>query len=329
MNDVRAALGYDRIAFYGGSYGTLLGQHVMRDFPEILELVVFDSTDALSVTSWVENRAIGPQRGIDTLQKLCVDDPDCAASFDIPALLDAAFALFNDGPIPATYTDESDPSLSLSFDVTEARFAEFLFGMQTSKYGAAALPATLTALLSATRDEFAEALGTEIATKALAARTATEDTLIVLMHFAMVCSDDPVRSTEELRLEGVGRYARVFGEQMTSDYISACDVLDLPQLPDTSDIDVMTDVPVLIFSGGLDIPTPEFLGQEVADHLPDVRHVIFPTGFHVQLANINTCATRILGDFVRDPALEIDASCVAEQEPLTFPVLDESADMSD
>lgn len=58
VNDLPAALGYERIAFYG----TLLGQFVMRDSPEILELVVFDSTDALSAHSWIENHSIGPWR---------------------------------------------------------------------------------------------------------------------------------------------------------------------------------------------------------------------------------------------------------------------------
>ncbi len=35
--DIKDALGYDTIAFYGESYGTLLGQFLMRDHPEVLE----------------------------------------------------------------------------------------------------------------------------------------------------------------------------------------------------------------------------------------------------------------------------------------------------
>ena len=37
VNAVREALGYAKIIYYGASYGSQLGQHVMRDFPEILE----------------------------------------------------------------------------------------------------------------------------------------------------------------------------------------------------------------------------------------------------------------------------------------------------
>ena len=48
VNAVREALGYDRIIYYGASYGSQLGQHVMRDFPEILEAVVLDGAEALS-----------------------------------------------------------------------------------------------------------------------------------------------------------------------------------------------------------------------------------------------------------------------------------------
>ena len=42
VNAVREALGYDQIIYYGASYGSQLGQHVMRDFPEMLEAVVLD-----------------------------------------------------------------------------------------------------------------------------------------------------------------------------------------------------------------------------------------------------------------------------------------------
>ena len=42
VNAVRQALGFDKIIYYGQSYGTLLGQFVMRTHPEILEAVILD-----------------------------------------------------------------------------------------------------------------------------------------------------------------------------------------------------------------------------------------------------------------------------------------------
>lgn len=48
VDAVRQALGYERIIYYGASYGSQLGQHVMRDFPSSLEAVILDGANALS-----------------------------------------------------------------------------------------------------------------------------------------------------------------------------------------------------------------------------------------------------------------------------------------
>ena len=98
VNVVREALGYDKIIYYGASYGSQLGQHVMRDFPQILEAVVLDGAEALSRKSWVENKALDAQWGLDNLIRLCEADAKCKAAYDIPALVDAALALFDKGP---------------------------------------------------------------------------------------------------------------------------------------------------------------------------------------------------------------------------------------
>lgn len=44
----RQALGYEKMVYYGASYGSQLGQHIMRDYPDRLEAVVLDGASALS-----------------------------------------------------------------------------------------------------------------------------------------------------------------------------------------------------------------------------------------------------------------------------------------
>ena len=43
VDAIRQALGYGRIAFYGVSYGTELGQYLMRQHPAILHAMVLDA----------------------------------------------------------------------------------------------------------------------------------------------------------------------------------------------------------------------------------------------------------------------------------------------
>ncbi len=99
LNAARAALGYPRIVYYGASYGSQLGQHVMRDFPGMLESVILDGANSLSRKSWIEDRALDVDYSIRHLTALCSADPKCRAAFDIPALIERGLKLFDEGPI--------------------------------------------------------------------------------------------------------------------------------------------------------------------------------------------------------------------------------------
>ena len=228
VNAVREALGYDKIIYYGASYGSQLGQHVMRDFPEMLEAVVLDGAEALSRTSWVENRALDAQWGIDNLTKLCEADAKCKEAYDIPALVDAALALFDDGPLPYTYTDPTDPSLTVEGEVTVNDMVDFIYGNQGASLGIAGLPASLKRLVEGGAEAVAEFLGAQKGGNLLASRTATTGPYALLMHMAMVCSDDPAKSVDEVKLDGAGRYATLFGQAGGADSTSElCSLIDV------------------------------------------------------------------------------------------------------
>ena len=221
VNAVREALGYDKIIYYGASYGSQLGQHVMRDFPDILEAVVLDGAEGLSRKSWVENRALDAQWGIDNLTKLCAADEKCTEAYDIPALVDAALALFDNGPLPYTYTDPSDPTLTITGEVTVDDMVGLIYGQQGDRIGAMSLPATLAQLTAGGAEPVAETLGGMNASSLLASRTAAGPSpMAILMHMAMVCSDDPVKSVDEVNLDGVGRYATLFGQAGAAEYVA-------------------------------------------------------------------------------------------------------------
>lgn len=320
VDDVRAALGYDRIVYYGSSYATLLGGYVMRAFPESLAAVILDGTDTQANRSWIENRALNAQWGIDNLTRLCADQQGCAGTFDIPALLEEALDLFDEGPITVSVPlpDGAGEAAEVQVTVTDGDLAQQIYALQTSKYGVSALPIELQQLVAGGREALGSVLAEAGVAAAVAAPDGTEIDNVSLMHAAMVCSDDAVRSIDEIRTEGAGRYAMLFARTAGAVYVDLCRLVDVPQLPDSFDVDVETDVPVLILSGGLDVQTPYFLSEQVASHLPRATHVIFPAGFHVQIANINRCAVRIARAFLDDPEVEPDAGCVAEEQPLPF-----------
>jgi len=329
VNAVRQALGYERIIYYGASYGSQLGQHVMRDFPEILEAVVLDGANALSRKSWVEDRALDAQWGIDNLTKLCAADEKCVATYDIPGLVDGALALFDNGPLDYTYVDPNDASVTVDVSVTQADLVGLIYGLQGDRISAFSLPALLDQLTQGGAGAMSELLGQNKAQQLLASRNATKGGEAFLMHFAMVCSDDPVESMDDVVLDGVGNYAATFAKSMAEEYVLICSLLNVAELPDDTDINVTLDVPTLLLSGDIDVATPAFRSQLVADALPNAAHVIFPGRTHVQIAGINLCAAQVATQFILDPTAPLDTSCAAESQVLGFVLPDGTMSRTD
>ena len=309
----RRALGYDRIVYYGASYGAQLGQHMMRDYTETIEAAILDGTSALSVRSWMQDRVINVDEGVEHLIATCESDRKCAEAYDIRALLDQAMALFGEGPIAATYADPTDPDIEVNLTLTEDDLAMAIYEMQTGQIFIRSLPAMLHLSVAEGRKSMAAVLGDMVGQKIVASRNSTSSGIATLMHAAVVCSDDTVRSIDDMVVpEGASHFARIFGSVVLDEYLMFCDVVDVPALPDETDVDPIVDVPTLVLSGWLDVRTPTVRSLEVAKALPNATLITFWGGSHVQLAEVNTRAAQIVSKFINDPSGEIDPSCVDE-----------------
>jgi pimeloyl-ACP methyl ester carboxylesterase len=313
VDAARTAMGYDRIVYYGASYGAQLGQHVMRDFPDSLEAVILDGANSLSRRSWVEERVRDADVALQRLDALCEADARCGETFDIPAMIDAAMVLFDEGPITTSYQDPEDPGTVIDVTLTDRDMAGLIFGFQTGQIQIHSLPAILDAILAEGRTSAAAILGEMSGSAILASRGATQGELAMLMHMAVVCSDDPVTKPSDMIVEpDASRYARAYGASALEEYLDFCSAIDVPALPDSTDIDVTTDVPTLILAGALDARTPAIRSELVAESLPRATIVVFPGGTHVQLGEVNLCAGDILLAFLGDPDAVPDAGCIAE-----------------
>jgi pimeloyl-ACP methyl ester carboxylesterase len=325
VNAIREALGYNQIVYYGASYGSQLGQHVLRDYPEILEAVVLDGANSLSRKSWVEDRALDAQWGIDNLTKLCEADAKCKEAYDIPGLVDAALRLFDNGPLPYTFTDPNDPAVSVNGEITITDMVNLIYELQGSKYGAYSLPAALQQMTAGGAESVVRLLGETKGGRLIASRDAGPAANAPLMHFAMVCSDDPVHSVDDVNTDGVGEYAALFGIGTAEEYVALCSLIDVQELPDSTDVNVTVDIPTLLLSGSLDVQTPTFRSLVVADALPNGSMLVFPGQTHVQIASINTCAMKIMTQFVLDPTAALDTSCMDDDPALGFVLPDGSS----
>ena len=74
---VADALGYEDIDLYGGSYGSLLAQHVMRDYPDRVRSVVLDAVSPLRHAPNMLNKAHSADRSLRLLFEQCQADSAC------------------------------------------------------------------------------------------------------------------------------------------------------------------------------------------------------------------------------------------------------------
>ncbi len=120
LDDVRAALGYDRIDLYGGSYGATLAQYYLRQHEEHVRAVVLDGGTLLDVPI-LELIPKSSQEALDSVFARCAADPACDAAFPSPASeLASAMDRLSDHPVE---TDIEDPWTDEPIVVDDAALA--------------------------------------------------------------------------------------------------------------------------------------------------------------------------------------------------------------
>jgi pimeloyl-ACP methyl ester carboxylesterase len=89
MDALRAALGEERISFYGASYGTLLGVQYAETYPGRVRALALDSVidHSLGTGAFLATATAGVQAAFDQFVAWCARDPLCVLrGRDVPAL---------------------------------------------------------------------------------------------------------------------------------------------------------------------------------------------------------------------------------------------------
>ncbi len=104
LDGARAALGYDKINLYGGSYGVIAAQVYMRLFPERVRAAVLDHGTALDLP-FIQLLPRVSQAALDQVFTYCEQDEKCRAAYpDIRGDWKAVLARLAKGPVVTSYT---------------------------------------------------------------------------------------------------------------------------------------------------------------------------------------------------------------------------------
>lgn len=303
---IAQALNYDSYSFYGVSYGTLLGLHLLNLRPEGLETVILDGvvpTDLNFIPYVPKNQ----DRIFGEMFTMCLQDATCNQQY--PNLEERFWALkesWNQNPVIIPLTDEETGE---TYDalVDGDGLVNFFFQVFYMADAYALFPRLITDVEG----------GNYAFMQQIWPYFAFDRTFSEGMYYSVICSEDADFDPNNLPLEGIRpQFAETAAEDMEM-YLEACDIWQVDVLPNSVDDPVQTEIPVLLLSGQFDPITPPYFAEQVLPHLANGYHFVDPYGSH-GVAFGNECIDQIVLEFMADPTAEPDSYCLSVREVEAF-----------
>jgi pimeloyl-ACP methyl ester carboxylesterase len=304
LEAVRRALGVEKIALMGVSYGTFVAQQYARLYPEHTDKLILDSV-------------VGP-RGIDAylldtylraprvLREQCAHARCRGITGDPVADVAALVLELQKGPLSGRTYDARGRLVTTTYDTADD-LANILIGADLNPYVQPALPAAIRAavkgdpamLLRLSRASAGPPTKLADLSAGLNVATNCQDTRL---PYALSTPFDERPALLEQGLAGYDdRALYPFTHAMVASNSVASDCLLWPGDPGVSPPSdaPLPDVPALLLDGRLDLRTPLENGRELARELPHARIVTVPGTGHDELdSDVTGCTAVALKRFV-------------------------------
>ncbi|HKC66019.1 MAG TPA: alpha/beta hydrolase [Pyrinomonadaceae bacterium] len=297
LDEVRGALGYDKINLYGGSYGTTVALAYLRQYREHVRAVVLAGVAPTGLKLPLPF-AKGAQYAIVHLMDDCAADSTCRAAF--PNLKEEFRSVMDRLDKGAISVELVNPLTKKPESIRLARgtFSERLRMMLYDRAPASLVPLLIHRAYQGDFRPFVLA--------ALPQARGIYQSLSLGMYFSVTCSEDvSFISEEEIRSETKDTFLADYRVRV---HQAACREWPRSIVPRDFTNAVNSDAPVLLLSGEVDPASPHWLGEEVARHLPNSLQVTIPFGGH---GYFSPCISAITAEFIaRGSVKGLSTSCV-------------------
>lgn len=301
IDEIRRALGYDRLNLFGASGGTRQEQIYMRRHPAAVRSVIMHGVHPMDGEMPLSfSRAL--DEGVRWLIGWCDRTVSCKSSYpDLAGDWERTKGRFEDGPVEATVRDTRSgraQRVRISRGVFADGLRHMLYNLNVARR---VLPERIHAAAGGNFDAFAQAELRQVVT--------FDRVLSHGFFLSATCAEDVAFITEEdIRKATDGTF---LGDYRVRRQQAACRIWPRGEGIDANfQTPVKTSVPVLIISGEVDVATPPADGERVARALPNARHVIFPDQGH-GFENPD-CLSRLVASFIDAGSHErLDTGCVA------------------
>jgi pimeloyl-ACP methyl ester carboxylesterase len=307
---VAQTLGYKEFNFYGGSYGTLLGQYVTAQAGQhkaqlrsaILDGVVRPDIDFNFGFSHTISHSLR------NVFNDCAQDLRCSQTYpDLEQKFLAVVNQLNQKPIQITLTVPStNQKLASTLDGTG-----FLDGILSSLYRTESAHSLPKLVFAANRGDFGwleDNLSGDL-----------EPTNAKEMYNTVLCARAKSIQVTPSQVLPVPYSQMLAIAKREADMVrNACDVLNVDLKPPFAFDN--PNIPVLVLSGAYDPVTPQPYGEAVAKNFKTAYSYTFPAVGHISLIlkpNVPAaaCSSQIAVGFLSNPNQPPDSSCITQIRP--------------
>ena len=299
LDEVRAALGYERINLFAASYGTRAALVYMRQYPRRVRSAVLRGLASVDLALPL-TVAPDSERALHRLLGACDADAACREAYPrLEQSLKEVVARLRREPV---IVEAADPRTSESHDVRVDHnvFSTTIFFLMFATEWAKDIPRVVHAAAAGDFAPFAAVLPLNVLTA-------------MPVHWGMrrsvLCSEDVTLTSEEaVRRAGSDS---IVGDASNLGLLASCREWPIGALPRGYFEPIRTDVPILAISGVEDPVLPPHRSEQALPGLSNAAHLVVPGTAHGP--NFPGCVRELAARFLEAAsARTLDTGCVLE-----------------
>jgi pimeloyl-ACP methyl ester carboxylesterase len=298
LDEVRAALGYEKINIYGTSYGTRAALIYVRRHRAHVRSIVLKAI-APPTMQGTMHYARDAERSFRLLFRACAIDADCAKAFpDLETEFRKVLARATQGALRGLIPDTAGGA-PIELNLSRGVVASTLLGLLQNSNSAVRLPLLIHTTFTGDTKPLVDAI--------VEYRRGLDAGISMGMHLSVMCSEDAPRMN--LSRARVSDRGTALGDYRVAQLVAACREWIRGEVPLDYARPVRSDVPALLVSGTLDPNTNEHWGEAAARYLTNSKHIVIPNLSH-GFSSINECGAKFIAEFIDKATADgIDFSC--------------------
>ena len=341
VETIRQALNIEEWNIFGSSYGSKLGQVMLREYPNTIRSAILGSIVPLANNTILEQQNAF-RAALNRTFALCAADPVCDRAYpDLKTVFETTVEELESEPIVLETADQEP------FVIDGGRFVGAINGIYLGGTYVPSIPKVIYAVKNRDESFLRSIFGVSAPDKQNNTQNESNQNSTNSDRASNPSSDNPSSDNETTPQYNSSLRGPVFISYMCNEEVAFipenefvrqlydyepisefyrakptnsaavydyCRQLNINE-PIASSLNepVQSNLPVLILNGGVDPITEPENAFEIASGLSNAEVVLFPSGTHgVSIAN--RCATSIANAFLNDPTQDLDTSCADKFE---------------